>query len=124
VVCTGFRREGDAGRPRVRADLPGIDEKDLDGSLTGNRLVASGKREAEEEQKGETWSACERSHGSFTRSFTLPEGIDTEHVRASLDKGAGAEDRRGAAEEDPHRRRGETQDLSAGRREGPGASSR
>jgi HSP20 family protein len=70
-----------------RADMPGIEEKDLDITLTGNRLTVSGKREAEEEQKGETWYACERSYGSFTRSFTLPEAADTEHLRASLDKG-------------------------------------
>ncbi len=70
-----------------RADLPGIEEKDIDVTVTGNRITVSGKREAEEEQKGETWYACERSYGSFTRSFTLPEGSDAEHVRASLDKG-------------------------------------
>jgi HSP20 family protein len=70
-----------------RADLPGIDEKDLEVTVTGNRLTVSGKREAEEEQKGEAWYACERSYGSFTRLFTLPEGSDTDNVRASLDKG-------------------------------------
>jgi HSP20 family protein len=70
-----------------RADLPGVEEKDLEVTATGNRLTVSGKREAEEEQKGETWYACERSYGAFTRSFTLPEGCDVEHVSASLDKG-------------------------------------
>jgi len=71
----------------MQADVPGIDEKDLDVTVTGNRLVVSGKREAEEEQKGETWYACERSYGSFTRAFTLPEGVDGENVRAHLEKG-------------------------------------
>lgn len=71
----------------MQADLPGIDEKDLDVTVTGNRLVVSGRREAEEEQTGETWYACERSYGSFTRAFTLPEGVDGENVRAHLDKG-------------------------------------
>ncbi len=70
-----------------RADLPGVEEKDLDLQVTGNRLTITGTREAEAEQKGETWYACERSYGSFTRAFTLPEGVDTDHVRASLDKG-------------------------------------
>ena len=70
-----------------RADLPGVEDKDLEVTVTGNRLTISGKREAEEEQKGETWYTCERSYGSFTRTFTLPEGCDTDHVRASLDKG-------------------------------------
>jgi HSP20 family protein len=71
----------------MQADLPGIDEEDLDVTVTGNRLMVSGKREAEEEQKGETWYACERSYGSFQRTFTLPEGCDAENLRASLEKG-------------------------------------
>ena len=70
-----------------KADVPGVDAKDIDVKLTNNRLTISGKREAEEEQKGDTWYTCERTYGSFTRSFTLPEGADTDHVRASLDKG-------------------------------------
>jgi HSP20 family protein len=72
---------------QFRADLPGVEEKDLDVTVTGSRLTIRGKREAEEEQKGETWYTCERSYGSFTRTFTLPDGCDMDHVRASLDKG-------------------------------------
>jgi HSP20 family protein len=70
-----------------RADLPGVQEKDLELALTGNRLVVSGKREAELEEKGETFYTCERSYGSFTRSFTLPDGIDDVHVTAALKDG-------------------------------------
>ena len=70
-----------------RADLPGVEDKDLEVTVTGNRLTITGKREAEEEQKGETWYVCERSYGSFTRTFTLPDGADTDHIRASMDKG-------------------------------------
>ena len=70
-----------------KADLPGVKESDLDISITGNRLTVSGKREAEEKQEGDTWYAYERSYGSFTRSFTLPEGIDPDHVRAELKEG-------------------------------------
>lgn len=70
-----------------KADMPGIKEADLDISLSGNRLTISGKREAEEKVENETWYAFERSYGSFTRSFTLPEGVDTEHVNADLKHG-------------------------------------
>lgn len=70
-----------------RADLPGIDDKDVEVTVSDNRLVVRGKREAEAEQKGETWYTCERSYGSFMRSFALPPGIDTEHVEAGMDKG-------------------------------------
>jgi HSP20 family protein len=70
-----------------KADLPGIDEKDLDITLTGNRLTVSGKREAEAKEESDRYYAFERSYGSFTRSFTLPEGADAEHADADLKNG-------------------------------------
>jgi HSP20 family protein len=70
-----------------KADLPGVKEEDLDISLVSHRLTISGKREAEKREEGETWYAYEREYGSFTRSFTLPEGVDPEHVRAELKNG-------------------------------------
>lgn len=70
-----------------KADLPGVKEEDLDVSITGTRLTVTGKREAEQRREDERFYAYERSYGSFTRAFTLPEGVDTEHVEASLDNG-------------------------------------
>ncbi len=70
-----------------RADVPGIADKDLEVTITGNRLTVSGKREAEKEDRNDRYYAYERSYGSFTRSFTLPEGADTEALKASLDGG-------------------------------------
>jgi HSP20 family protein len=70
-----------------KADLPGMKENDLDIAVTGNRLTISGKREAEERQEGETYYAYERNYGAFTRSFTLPEGVDADHVQADLRDG-------------------------------------
>ena len=70
-----------------KADLPGVVEKDLEITRTGNRLGISGKRESEREDKGETYYACERTYGAFTRTFTLPDGIDGEHVHADLKDG-------------------------------------
>ena len=70
-----------------KADVPGIKESDLTINLTGNRLSVSGKREAEKHQEHETYFSYERSYGSFTRSFTLPEGIDGEKVSADLKDG-------------------------------------
>jgi HSP20 family protein len=69
------------------ADMPGIEEKDIDISLTGNRLTVSGKREAEQRQESDTYYAYERSYGSFARAFTLPEGIDIDHADAELKNG-------------------------------------
>jgi len=70
-----------------KADLPGVKKEDIDVSLTGNRLQIGGKRDEEKEQKGDTYFTYERSFGSFTRCFTLPDGADTEHVKTELNEG-------------------------------------
>jgi HSP20 family protein len=70
-----------------KADLPGVDPKDLDVKVTQNRLTITGKREAEKEEKTDTYYACERSYGSFTRSFTLPEGVNADKIHAELKDG-------------------------------------
>jgi HSP20 family protein len=70
-----------------KADVPGIKENDLTINLTGNRLTVSGKRDEERKQEHETYFSYERSYGSFTRSFTLPEGVDADKVNASLKDG-------------------------------------
>lgn len=70
-----------------RADVPGLKEKDLEISCSGNLLSLSGKREAEKEDKGDTYYVYERSYGSFARSFTLPSGVDTDHIKAELKDG-------------------------------------
>jgi HSP20 family protein len=70
-----------------KADIPGIEEKDLEITLTGNRLTVSGKREAEQREEQDTYYAYERSYGTFSRSFTLPEGADSEHADADLKSG-------------------------------------
>ncbi len=70
-----------------KADLPGIDEKDLEVSVSGNRLSVSGKREAEKADESDTWYSYERSYGSFCRSFTLPEDVDQNACNADLKNG-------------------------------------
>jgi HSP20 family protein len=69
------------------ADLPGIKEDDLNISLTGNRLVISGKREAEESKEEGQYHLYERSYGQFSRSFSLPEGVNSDEVSAHLKDG-------------------------------------
>ncbi len=70
-----------------KADLPGFNEKDVEIQLTGNRLTIAGKREEEKREEKETYFACERSWGSFTRSFTLPHGADADATKAELKDG-------------------------------------
>ena len=70
-----------------KADVPGVVAKDIDVKLTNKRLTVTAKREAEKSDKGETYYTYERSYGSFTRSFTLPEGTSGEGVHADLKDG-------------------------------------
>lgn len=70
-----------------KADLPGVEEKDLEVTVTGDRIQVSGKREEEKRDEGDRYYAYERSFGSFSRSFTLPEGVNSEGVEAGLKDG-------------------------------------
>ncbi len=70
-----------------KADLPGVKENDIEITVTGNRLSVSGKREAEKQDQTDTFYTYERTYGSFTRSFTLPEGVDMNSVHADLKEG-------------------------------------
>jgi HSP20 family protein len=70
-----------------KADLPGVKEKDLDISLTASRLTIAGRREEEEKREDERYYTYERAYGAFSRSFTLPEGVDPDSVHAELRDG-------------------------------------
>lgn len=74
---------------QIKAELPGMDEKDVEVSLSGNILTISGekKEEREEGEKGSDYHLSERRYGSFKRSLSIPEGIDGDKVKASFDKG-------------------------------------
>jgi HSP20 family protein len=71
----------------LKADLPGLDEKDVSIEVEGDVLTVSGERREEHQRTGEGFHRIERSFGSFRRSLTLPEGVDPESVTASFDKG-------------------------------------
>ncbi len=70
-----------------KADVPGLREQDIDINVTSNRLTISGKREAEQVSESDTYYCSERSSGVFTRTFTLPEGINADQIRADLKEG-------------------------------------
>ena len=72
---------------RVRAELPGIDPKDVDVSVSEDRLVIAGEKKSAKEETGNGWTHRESSYGSFTRSIPLPESVDPEKVTARYDKG-------------------------------------
>ncbi len=71
----------------LRADLPGLSEKDVNIEFEDSVLTISGERKSEHEEKKEGYYRVERSYGSFSRSLTLPEGVDPDAVKASFDRG-------------------------------------
>lgn len=70
-----------------KADVPGVKPEDIEITTTGNRLQIAGKRDSEHETKNDTVFTYERQYGSFTRTFTLPEGADLEHAKSELKEG-------------------------------------
>jgi HSP20 family protein len=71
----------------LRADLPGMKEDDVKIELEDGTLTVSGERKAEHESKNEGYYRVERAFGSFSRSLTLPQGIDPETVTANFNNG-------------------------------------
>jgi len=71
----------------LRADLPGLAEDDVKIEFEDGTLTVSGERKAEHESKNEGYYRVERAFGPFSRSLTLPQGIDAEAVAASFDRG-------------------------------------
>jgi HSP20 family protein len=72
---------------RLKIEVPGIDENDIDVRLENNTLTVHGERKIEKEEKEENYRRVERQYGSFTRSFTLPTTVDSEKVSARYDQG-------------------------------------
>ncbi len=77
----------DDGKILMKADLPGLDEKDLSVKVEDNVLIVSGERKFEKESADENFHRVERVYGSFERSFTLPETAETDKTSAKYDKG-------------------------------------
>jgi HSP20 family protein len=71
----------------LKADLPGITESDVHIEVDNNVLTVAGERKAEHEDQHEGYYRLERATGAFSRSLTLPEGIDPESVRATFHNG-------------------------------------
>jgi HSP20 family protein len=70
-----------------KADVPGVKKEDLEVTISGNRVQVTGKRDSEHETKTDAVYTYERQYGSFSRSFTLPEGADLAHAKSELKDG-------------------------------------
>ncbi len=78
---------GDEHSIRLKLEVPGVDEKDLDIKVENNTLTVRGERKFEKEEKEENFHRVERRYGKFTRSFTLPTTVNTEDIKADYAHG-------------------------------------
>ena len=75
------------GKLVFRAELPGVDAKDLDVSITDRELIIKGERKHEKDTKEENYVYREISYGTFERHFVLPEGVKTDELKAKFANG-------------------------------------
>ncbi|HOO00352.1 MAG TPA: Hsp20/alpha crystallin family protein [Syntrophales bacterium] len=71
----------------VQAELPGMDDKDIEVLLTDNALTIKGEKKEEKEDKGKGYYHMERTFGAFSRTIPLPGGVDTKKAEAKFKKG-------------------------------------
>lgn len=71
----------------IRAELPGVEKKDLEVSLSDSTLNIKGKISKETKEERKDYFRCEISRGNFSRSLSLPSGVDTSKISASLKEG-------------------------------------
>ena len=77
----------DADKLVLKLEIPGVKPEDMDIKLENQTLVIEGERKFESSEKAENFHRIERRFGSFVRSFTLPQTVDTNSVSASADAG-------------------------------------
>jgi HSP20 family protein len=71
----------------IKAELPGVDEKDIEVKLVNGGLLIRGEKKEEREEKDTGYVMSERSYGSFERYFRLPEGVETDKIAAIYKQG-------------------------------------
>ena len=71
----------------LTADLPGLGQEDINLEFEGDVLTLSGERKSEQSERKDGYYRIERATGAFSRSLTLPEGVDPDAVKATFDKG-------------------------------------
>ena len=72
---------------RIRLDVPGMQKDDITINLQNNTLTVSGERSSERKEEGEEYVRVERAFGNFHRTFTLPDAVDQESVKAAYEDG-------------------------------------
>ena len=79
-----FEEKGDMV---IKAEMPGIKKEDVDVSVTENMVTISGEKKQEEKVEKRNYHRVERNYGSFCRRFQLPEGVNSDKVKATFQNG-------------------------------------
>ena len=77
----------EGGNLVVKAELPGITKENINLRIVDNNLIISGEKSTEEKIERSNYLRLERSHGSFSRTLSLPDGLDTENIKATFTDG-------------------------------------
>lgn len=77
----------DGDQYRIQLEAPGMEKKDIKVSLQNDTLTISGEKKLEREKKDRTYHLIERTHGQFSRSFTLPARVDEKKIKAEFKNG-------------------------------------
>ncbi|HTW53985.1 MAG TPA: Hsp20/alpha crystallin family protein [Stellaceae bacterium] len=72
---------------KITAELPGLEEKDIEVTVAGGMLTIKGEKSYEKDDKNKNRHVSERAYGSFERSFALPDGVDADKIGADMAKG-------------------------------------
>jgi HSP20 family protein len=87
----------------LKVDLPGLEKDDVEIEVKDGLLTVSGERKAEHEESKDGYHRIERAYGSFSRSLTLPQGVDADQVQADFNQGVLEVRVPKPAERKPHR---------------------
>ena len=71
----------------ITAELPGLDDKDVEVKVANGAVTIKGEKRQEKEDRGKDYYLSERRYGSFVRSFGMPDGVDTNKIKAKFNKG-------------------------------------
>ena len=77
----------DGNQMVIKADLPDVDEKDIDIRVENNTLTIRGERKFEQKVEEENYLRVERAYGAFSRSFSLPSSVNTDSINAEYKNG-------------------------------------
>lgn len=87
MVDVRFNLSEDGDKLQISAELPGLDEKDVDLTVADGVVIIKGEKKEEHEEKDKDHYLSERRYGSFMRSFRVPESVDENKIKATFDKG-------------------------------------